>query len=160
MEPKIDGARVVWWQGECYTRKGEVLSKAKGADVLRELLNNITVTLEGEWVQRNQTFWAFDLPDHPGSYDERRLQMFKMPMAPPFHALLYGLMKVAENPRPAIFLVPQTLQDFSGVYDKWKMDGVEGVVMKRRCSKYSKQAREGVVTKDWFKRRYSHDMKG
>jgi hypothetical protein len=57
MEAKLDGCRVVVWNGRVYTRHGTLLSPAKGAaqvlDALRPLGNGVMV--EGEWAAKEGT---------------------------------------------------------------------------------------------------------
>src|SRR5437762_2087645 len=72
MEPKIDGIRVIWLNGQPFTRQGGLLTSNKGADRVAQILAKIPHTLDGEWVQAWDTFFAFDLPECPLDYDGRR----------------------------------------------------------------------------------------
>jgi hypothetical protein len=78
LEPKIDGIRVVWLEGRPFTRQGSLLSPSKGADRLCQHLAAVEHTLDGEWVPARDEFYAFDLPDCPLSYDERRSALAKI----------------------------------------------------------------------------------
>src|SRR5262249_53902146 len=77
LEPKIDGIRVIWLEGRPYTRQGSLLSAGKGAERLCHHLADIPHTLDGEWVPTRDEFYAFDLPDCPLNYDERRSELPK-----------------------------------------------------------------------------------
>src|SRR5580765_109467 len=72
LEPKIDGVRVIWLDGHPFTRHGGLLTSGKGADRLTQILAKIPHTLDGEWVQAWDTFFAFDLLECPLDYDGRR----------------------------------------------------------------------------------------
>jgi RNA polymerase sigma factor (sigma-70 family) len=78
LEPKIDGIRVVWLDGRPFTRQGSLLSASKGADRLGQHLSVVEHTLDGEWVPARDEFYAFDLPDCPLTYDERRAALAKI----------------------------------------------------------------------------------
>src|SRR5580765_4875682 len=75
LEPKIDGVRVIWLDGHPFTRHGGLLTSGKGADRLTHILAKIPHTLDGEWVQAWDTFFAFDLPECPLDYDGRRAEL-------------------------------------------------------------------------------------
>src|SRR5436853_7751909 len=78
LEPKIDGIRVIWWNGRPFTRHGGLLTSNKGAERLTQILVKIPHTLDGEWVPAGDTFFAFDLPDCPLLYDGRRATLAGM----------------------------------------------------------------------------------
>jgi ATP-dependent DNA ligase len=143
MEPKIDGIRVIIVAGEPYTRQGTVLSPGKGVRHLRELVKGIPETLDAEWVSSDCELYLFDLPDHPGTYDERRRAMIE----------------IEERRIPRLLLVSSYTCNFPQIYeilnreDNW----AEGVVLKRRHSLYTKQARSNTETRDWLKRRFVWD---
>jgi ATP-dependent DNA ligase len=142
MEPKVDGIRVIIVAGEPYTRQGQALSQGKGAGHLRKIVAGIQETIDAEWVPSECELWLFDLPDHPGTYDERRMDMIEM-----------------ENRRlPRLHLVASITANFPQIYDKLSRDNLaEGVVLKRRSSLYAKQTRINTETRDWLKRRFAWD---
>src|SRR5215467_1507877 len=72
LEPKIDGIRVIWLDGQPFTRQGTLLSTAKRSVCLRKLLSDIPYPLDGEWVPDANTFHVFDLPNSQLDYDGRR----------------------------------------------------------------------------------------
>jgi ATP-dependent DNA ligase len=118
-----------------------VLSAGKGAAHLRKLLAGVQETLDGEWMQAAGELHVFDLPDHGGTYDERRLAMFEL--------------WIREKPR--LHLVSSYPCKFPQVYESLKQEKAEGVVLKRRHSLYTKQARSDTETRDWLKRRFVWD---
>lgn len=138
MEPKIDGARVIWCDGTSYTRHQRVLSAAQGAEAVTSLLAGVNVTLDGEWLRQEGVFYAFDLPDHPGDYAARR------------DALLALVVSSIHNDR--IRCVDSLRSDFGKAYAAWRFAGAEGVVWKRLDSRY----RAGR-SRDWLKRRFCWD---
>ena len=140
MEPKIDGYRAIIVNGEVYTRHGVPMSNPKGADKLKRLIAPYaTQTLEGEWVNKTGTLYLFDLPDHPGTCDERRQALLSLPLR-----------------GDKVQVITRVCCDFTMRYNEWR-GWAEGVVFKRRQSKYQKQRRPGVEIRDWLKRRYSYD---
>jgi hypothetical protein len=78
LEPKIDGIRVIWLEGRPFTRQGSLLTASKGADRLCQHLSAVEHTLDGEWVPARDEFYAFNLPDCPLTYDERRSALAKI----------------------------------------------------------------------------------
>jgi ATP-dependent DNA ligase len=149
LEPKIDGIRVVWLEGRPFTRQGSLLSASKGADRLCQHLSAVEHTLDGEWVPARDEFYAFDLPDCPLSYDERRSALAK----------ILGLVAGTEFDPPLSCTVPALALTASSpqVYEGLKGHGAEGVVLKRRRAVYAKHIRPGVESRDWLKRRFAWD---
>jgi ATP-dependent DNA ligase len=142
MEPKVDGIRVIIVAGETYTRQGTVLSPGKGAALLRKLVASVEETLDAEWVPGDGELYLFDLPDHPGSYDDRRRAMIE----------------IEERRIPRLYLVGSYTVNFPQTYEVLRRDNfAEGVVLKRRHSLYTKQARSNTETRDWLKRRFVWD---
>jgi ATP-dependent DNA ligase len=150
LETKQNGVRIVFWQGRVYTRQGELLSKPKGADVLTRLLSNLDKrlcvplpTIEGEWILKDKTLWLFDLPDHLGTYDER-------------HAELVNVVRYID--RPGVKLIPTAANcelSFREFYEAGRDRGAEGVLAKRRDSRYIKSFRPGATAvRCWLKYRY------
>src|SRR5438128_5913051 len=78
LEPKIDGIRIIWLEGRPFTRQGSLLSASKGADRLCQHLSAVEHTLDGEWVPARDEFYAFDSPDCPLTYGERRSALAKI----------------------------------------------------------------------------------
>jgi ATP-dependent DNA ligase len=143
MEPKIDGIRVIIVAGEPYTRQGTVLSAGKGVRHLRTLVEGIPETLDAEWVPSELELYLFDLPDHSGTYDERRLAMTEIDGRHIRH----------------VHLVASYAVNFPQWYETWRRNPTltEGVVLKRRHSLYTKQARSNTETRDWLKHRFAWD---
>jgi hypothetical protein len=140
-ETKQNGVRIVYADGKPWTRHGSVLSRPKGGECIWSLLEQMPKPLpvvEGEWVLKDKTLWLFDLPQHGGTYDQRR-------------AALAAL--VEEWMHPRIVLMPAAEGSFRRFYEAWR-GKAEGVVMKRRLSLYPACARPNTVTRDWIKRRY------
>ncbi len=75
LEPKIDGIRVIWLDGQPFTRQGTLLSASKRPGWLRKLLADIPFPLDGEWVPDADTFYVFDLPNSQLDYDGRRVAL-------------------------------------------------------------------------------------
>lgn len=141
LEPKIDGIRVIWESGQAWTRRGTLLTSGKGSIALSRILAGVEETLDGEWVPGDGIFYVFDLPDHQGDHDERSAVLAGMD--------LFGLSGVA--------IVPLYRAHFPQTYRSLQTNGIEGVVFKRRGSKYPKQSRPGAATRDWLKRRFVWD---
>ncbi len=145
LEVKINGCRVIVSAGQVWTRQGTPLSRPKGAQRVLALAGGLGCTVEGEWVNATGKLWLFDLPDHPGSYDERR-------------AALSDLLSTTHYPLPTLVgLVPRALGSFAAFYAACKIEGFEGVVAKRRLSHYPKCPRPDTLTRDWLKRRFAWD---
>ena len=150
-EAKINGIRVIVTHGQVFTRQGSVLSATKGARRVPRCLSETTV--EGEWEQATGILWVFDLPDHPGALDERVAELAR-------------LVKGAGS--PLLRLIPRaTGCSFRQFYEELKLPGnrhgcgvAEGVVLKRRASRYTKCNRANTEIRDWLKRRFSFDSGG
>lgn len=137
LEVKVNGCRVIWFQGMPFTRLGKILAPSKGAAQLSAILRGITETLDGEWADGK--YWLFDLPDHRGEYDERKNSIVTR---------IWPEGVVPISPRIA---------NFQREYDALR-DVAEGVVIKKRSSRYEKMARPGTETPSWRKRRYCWDL--
>ena len=143
-EPKIDGARVVVCRAGIFTRHGTPLTKSKGLDALAGIIGKDffqaagSLTLEGEWVQRIGKLWLFDLPDHLGTHDER----------------VATLADVVGKIGGGALEMPRVYENFPKAYADWKLAGHEGIVMKRRASRYRKCDKPGTEIRDWLKHRY------
>ena len=140
MQPKIDGIRVIIYRGEAFNRLGEPLSTSKGAATLRAMFRGFKETLDGEWVQ-GEGYHAFDLPDEPGDFDHR----FRV------------LQQVGSVKIPGLVIVRTYTARFAPVYASLARSVTEGVVFKRRSSRYTKQSRASTETRDWLKRRFVWD---
>jgi hypothetical protein len=70
-QPKIDGIRVIVNRGQPFNRSGQPLSQSKGAAALRAMFKDVVETLDGEWVPKEGKYYAFDLPDAAGDFDNR-----------------------------------------------------------------------------------------
>jgi ATP-dependent DNA ligase len=141
MQPKIDGIRVIIYRGEPFNRLGQPLSDSKGAALLRGTFKGVAETLDGEWVPKDGKYYAFDLPEAPGDFDDR------------FRALC----KLAALKSPGVVLVDSYGGHFARIYATLARDATEGVVFKRRSSAYAKQPRASAETRDWLKRRFAWD---
>ena len=139
MQPKIDGIRVIIYRGEPFNRLGEPLSASKGAATLRAMFKGVDVTLDGEWVP-GEGYHAFDLPDEPGDYDHR--------------LKVLGSLKI-----PGLITLRSYDAHFAQVYAALPRSITEGVVFKRRASRYTKQRRASAETRDWLKRRFGWDSR-
>jgi ATP-dependent DNA ligase len=141
MQPKIDGIRVIVYRGQPFTRLGQPLSESKGAAALRAMFKDVEATLDGEWVSKEGKYYAFDLPDAPGDFDER----------------LRTLCKLAVLKNPGVVLVDTYGGHFARIYATLPRETTEGVVFKRRSSLYVKQHRPSAETRDRLKRRFVWD---
>ena len=54
------------------------MSDSKGAAALRAMFKGVDETLDGEWVPKEGKYYAFDLPDEPGDFDERYRALCKL----------------------------------------------------------------------------------
>jgi len=140
MQPKIDGIRVIIYRGEPFTRLGEPLSNCKGAATLRAMFRGFKETLDGEWVQ-GEGYHAFDLPDESGDFDHR----FRV------------LPQLGSLNIPGLIVVRNYEARLAPVYATLPRSVTEGVVLKRRSSRYVKQTRPSTETRDWLKRRFVWD---
>ncbi len=154
-EAKMDGCRVIIARPYInrpivvWKRQGTPLPKGKGLGRLEDLFTARCIALwdrarflEGEWVNREGVLYLFDLPDHPGTYDERHFALFKIVQA------------IAQ---PGICLIPRAESGFQAFYEAMRGQA-EGVVMKRRASLYVRCNRPNTASRDWIKRRYSWDQ--
>ena len=130
---------------------------------LSQLLAGIQHTLDGEWVPARDEFYAFDLPDCPLSYDERRSALAKIlglvagtEFDPPLSCTVPALALTASIPHICL-IASYTGGRFPQVYEGLKSHGAEGVVLKRRRARYAKHIRPGVESRDWLKRRFAWD---
>ena len=112
-QAKIDGCRALWDGVELRTRNGQRL------DVPAKL-HGITQRVDGEYLRG--VFYAFDLPDHPGTLDERWAALCAL-----------GI---------------QTIPAWVSWRDVTR-NGWEGVVFKRRDSVYPRARKK--TTPSWVK---------
>jgi ATP-dependent DNA ligase len=98
-------------------------------------------TLDGEWVLKEGKYYAFDLPDHPGDFDERSR----------------ALRKVAAFKISGLAIVDSYGGHFARIYTTISGGAIEGVVFKRRSSLYAKQPRASAEIRTWLKRRFAWD---
>jgi ATP-dependent DNA ligase len=97
-------------------------------------------TLDGEWVP-GEGYHAFDLPDEPGDFERR------------FRVLQHlGSVKI-----PGLVLVRTYTARFAPVYATLPRSATEGVVFKRRSSRYTEYSRPSTETRDWLERRFVWD---
>ena len=156
LEPKIDGVRVIWLDGHPFTRHGGLLTSGKGADRLTQILAKIPHTLDGEWVQALDTFFAFDLPECPLDYDGRHSALTEILTATTDNSTDVAAFSLATS-IAHVRLVASFTGQFPAVYSGLKGHGAEGVVLKRRRALYGNQLRPGVESRDWLKRRFGWD---
>jgi hypothetical protein len=97
-------------------------------------------TLDGEWVP-GEGYHAFDLPNEPGDFDHR----FQV------------LQQLTALKIPGLVIVRTYTARFAPVYATLPRTVTEGVVFKRRSSRYAKQSRPSTETRDWLKRRFAWD---
>ena len=131
----------VIYAGKPFNRYGEPLSNSKGAANLKSMFKDFPTTLDGEWVLKEGIFYAFDLPDEPGDYDQRSL----------------ALNELAGDRIPGLAILSRYYGHFTDVSAKLCRQLTEGVVFKRRCSHYIKQPSSSAETRDWLKRRFVWD---
>lgn len=142
LEPKLDGCRILWWKYQPWTRQGKVLSASKGHDALFRLLDGTPYTIDGEWIQGQGQFIAFDIPSYAEySYDDRRLKLED------------AVMECINE--PAVSFVPSVANNFAEAAAMFKDAGHEGYVLKKRASRYEKMARPGAETRSWLKWRFT-----
>ena len=153
LEPKIDGIRVIWLDGQPFTRQGTLLTASKGSVRLRKLLADIPYPLDGEWVSDEGAFYVFDLPNSQLDYDSRRVAL-NLALGVSNDAL--GAMSVDTYFAGVRLVASFTGGQFPQVYAALR-GHVEGVVLKRRRAPYAKQMCPGVECRDWLKRRFVWD---
>jgi ATP-dependent DNA ligase len=122
-QAKLDGRRAIWDGQTLWSRQGNRLPKHN--------LDGIPVTMDGEWM--DDTFHAFDLPDHGGGLRERWADLTAL---------------VEQYRRPGLALCPLTTE-WADI-QQW---GWEGVVFKRWSSLYPKSMQDGKTTAEWVKYR-------
>ncbi len=121
-QAKIDGWRAVAHRGVLRTRTGNPIDAPAVVSALPAHL-----AIEGEWHKPSGTFYAFDLPQHPGSYAER------------WRALVEAL-----TPCQAVQLIPHRVTWADVAEHGW-----EGVVFKWLPGRYPNAG----VTPVWMKYR-------
>ena len=121
-QAKIDGWRAVAYRGVLRTRSGNPIDAPAVVSALPAHL-----AIEGEWHKPSGTFYAFDLPQHPGSYAER------------WRALVEAL-----TPCQAVQLIPHRVTWADVAEHGW-----EGVVFKWLPGRYPNAG----VTPTWMKYR-------
>src|SRR5262249_25993360 len=107
--------------------------------------------------------YAFDLPDCPLNYDERRSELAKIlnvnavaNFDPPLIDGAAAISMITSMSRVRL-VASYTVGRFPQVYEGLNGHGAEGVVLKRRRALYTKHVRAGVETRDWIKRRFEWD---
>lgn len=125
-QAKMNGKRVIWDGEVLWSRQGNRLNNA-----ISEALEGVHQTLDGELVKDG--LWVFDLPDHPGTLTER-------------WGALAGWVRRMDHPK--IQLCPSEV-----AWQDVEREGWEGVVFKKRTSKYPKSRFDGRETADWVKYR-------
>ena len=148
MECKVDGIRVlVLPGGDVWTRHGSRITKYKGMHLVRKATDSLDTKIDAEWEFRGgiMVLHIFDLPDHPGTYDERVAEI------PALIAAIGPLSSDGVSVQP----IMRATGPFRDHYEAWKSAGHEGVVVKRRASLYSRMPREKMETRDWVKYRFS-----
>ena len=121
-QAKIDGWRAVCHRGVLRTRTGNPIDAPAVVSALPAHL-----AIEGEWHKPSGTFYAFDLPQHPGSYAER------------WRSLVEAL-----TPCQAVQLIPHRVTWADVAANGW-----EGVVFKWLPGRYPNAG----VTSSWMKYR-------
>jgi ATP-dependent DNA ligase len=154
---KMNGCRVIIQAGRIFTRQGTPLTKPKGSERLAALLScdlpANAITLEGEWCDSIGRLYLFDLPGHPGTYDQRRAELgniVRLIAWEPHITLMPAVCGLNACNHPA-----NLEMSFREAYRWWREQGAEGVVLKRRLSRYQKCQRPGTVIRDWLKYRFS-----
>jgi ATP-dependent DNA ligase len=146
MEPKVNGYRVLAGSSGVWTRRGTPLTPGKGAAQVRAALAawrwQAAAVVEGEYQPKAGKLWLFDLPDHGGSYDQRVAALAEL---------------VDRLAHPGVVAMPRTTVDFRLFYEACRQAAFEGVVVKRRASRYAKCSRPDTLSRDWIKRRFSWD---
>jgi ATP-dependent DNA ligase len=147
-DPRGCVASLISRTGQRFGEAGELMGRSTGlADT----------TLVGEFEVKTQhsidivkrrgfrCFWVFDVVRlhgqdlrHAGLEDRRML----------LEQAVRLVSNLSEFLAERIILVPQVESGFSVAYRKWKADGGEGAVAKRRGSKYTRQTSDGRTT-DW-----------
>lgn len=149
METKRDGIRVVVLDGQVWNRHGLLVTKPKGADRVLAACSTLPpgIALEGEWENKIGMLWAFDVPLHSGTYDERVADLIDLiPHLGPKDGTNVGLIHRC---------VDCSFREF---YNGLKeTGGSEGVVVKRRNKMYERCSRPGMESAWWMKRRFRND---
>lgn len=128
-EAKMNGKRCLWADDTVWSRSG--LVHTRNAEVRQLLEQHFSgIDIDGELMPQDNVFWMFDLPNHPGTYDQRR-------------AALAAL--IAKVDSPHIRLMPLV------TWEDVDKNGYEGVVFKRRDSLYEKGIQPGQTTRKWMK---------
>src|SRR5215831_12657943 len=156
LEPKINGIRVIWLDGQPFTRQGTLLTLGKGSVRLRKLLADVPYPLDGEWVPDEGAFCVFDLPNSQLDYDGRRVAL-NLALGGRPNDVVHDPMSL-----DTYFAGVRLVASFAGgqfpqVYAALRGHGAEGVVLKRRRAPYAKQMCPGVECRDWLKRRFVWD---
>lgn len=128
-EAKMNGKRNLWAGGIMWSRSGLVWSRnSEVGDALKATVPDTVI--DGELMAQAGVLWAFDLPNHPGIYEERRETLARL---------------VEKINSPLVRLMP---------YVRWSdvgANGWEGVVFKKKGTRYRKGRTEGQTTSDWLK---------
>jgi ATP-dependent DNA ligase len=92
-------------------------------------------------VLKEGKYYALDLPDHPGDFDERSRPLRRL-----------ASVKISR-----LVILDSYGGHFARIYASLPRNTTEGVVFKRRSSPYAKQRGTAVETRDWLKRRFAWD---
>jgi len=134
-QAKLDGQRAIWDGKTLWSRRELPITRAPK---VLEALAGLDVTLDGEFVpdkgQPTGTYWVFDLPDHRGNLEERWAALRK---------LMSGFSGIS-----GIELAPSGVDWTDVVKMAW-----EGLVFKRRDSRYVKAINPGKTVASWVKYR-------
>ena len=125
-QAKLNGRRAVWDGQILWSRQGNPL-ESRVTDALRGFAS----CLDGEFL--NDTFYPFDIADSP------------LPLAERWEMLDWVVREI-DSPYIIRCPVATTWEDVD--LHQW-----EGVVFKKRTSKYHKAMKDGVTTPDWVKYR-------
>lgn len=153
MEPKLDGVRMLWERtpSGVYVYSGRNGRAATGKKAIKELLMFLPVgtVLDSELITHgyapSRTFETF-------VFDVLRLgEKNVMPL--PWHKRRALLEAIGEEfDGELVHLVPSVRPD-QELYERWVDDGLEGVVLKRKGSRY----KEGSRSQDWTKLKPQED---
>ena len=124
-EAKLDGRRAIWDGRILWGRQGQRVPKC---DHVTSHLEGVP-SLDGEWF--GNELWCFDLPDHGGTFRERREELERV----------VGNVSCAH-----IHLMPRC-EDWAAV----SQNGWEGVVFKKLASPYRKALQHSKTTAHWIK---------
>lgn len=139
-QAKMDGQRALWvpdspapggGRGVLWSRRELPITRAH--DIVKAL-STVTSLIDGELIMgTTPKYWAFDLPYHEGDLEERWDSLTEV---------------VSQINHPHVSLCP------TGVtWEEVNLNGWEGVVFKRKGSKYVKGHSPDKTTGSWIKYR-------